>query len=188
MAQFFQFEADFVDSLRCIPMQMRLKLDLAGVKLQLSHWNHLSPAARQQLVEAPYITTAELQNFKTLIYQLIEEQGGDRPNSLPIDPTPAWENLTQIPETVQQQARSYNLDLSLDQWAHLSSLQRFALIKLSRSNHENKNFLPALQEFQLIPWIPAVCKVNKFSGIRVHSAGGSVCCKACEASLAANTP
>jgi hypothetical protein len=36
-----------------------------------------------------------------------------------------------------------------EQWAALSPLQRFALIKLSRSSHENSNFLPALKEFQL---------------------------------------
>jgi hypothetical protein len=151
MVEFFRFEADFVDSLRCIPMQVRHKLDLAGVKLKLSHWNHLSSAARQQLVEAPYATSEEIQSFKALIYRLIEEQGGDRPANLPVDPTPAWEDLTQIPESVQQKARSSDLEISLNQWISLSSLQRFALIKLSRSNHENKNFLPALQEFQLVP-------------------------------------
>ncbi|WP_439648941.1 nitrate reductase associated protein [Leptolyngbya ohadii] len=33
--------------------------------------------------------------------------------------------------------------------AILTAMQRFALIKLSRSQHENKNFLPALREFNL---------------------------------------
>ncbi|MEN9210118.1 MAG: nitrate reductase associated protein [Thermostichus sp. DG02_2_bins_29] len=41
------------------------------------------------------------------------------------------------------------MPISLDFWKNLEDLQRFALIKLSRSNHENKNFLPALQEFGL---------------------------------------
>jgi Conserved nitrate reductase-associated protein (Nitr_red_assoc) len=38
----------------------------------------------------------------------------------------------------------------VDQWATLTPDQRFALLKLSRSNHENRNFLPALKEFQVI--------------------------------------
>jgi hypothetical protein len=46
-------------------------------------------------------------------------------------------------------AQDFQVDLTLQQWASLTPLQRFALIKLSRSGHENSNFLPALQEFQL---------------------------------------
>ncbi|NEQ62650.1 MAG: nitrate reductase associated protein, partial [Moorea sp. SIO4A1] len=34
--------------------------------------------------------------------------------------------------------------------AELTPIQRFALIKLTRPSHENKNFLPALKEFQLV--------------------------------------
>jgi len=42
MADFFEFEADFVDSLRCIPMHVRLKLDTC-IKLKLAQWNILVP-------------------------------------------------------------------------------------------------------------------------------------------------
>jgi len=42
---FFDFEADFVLSLRCIPMIVRYKLDTYGVKLKLAHWNHFDPSA-----------------------------------------------------------------------------------------------------------------------------------------------
>ncbi|MBD0342498.1 MAG: nitrate reductase associated protein, partial [Microcoleus sp. Co-bin12] len=36
---FFEFEADFVEALRCIPMKVRLKLDTCGIKLKLQDWN-----------------------------------------------------------------------------------------------------------------------------------------------------
>nr|WP_319421691.1 nitrate reductase associated protein [Pleurocapsa sp. FMAR1] len=35
-------------------------------------------------------------------------------------------------------------------WENLTQMQRFVLIKLSRSNHENRNFIPALKEFHLV--------------------------------------
>ncbi|MEN9239052.1 MAG: nitrate reductase associated protein [Thermostichus sp. DG_1_6_bins_120] len=54
-----------------------------------------------------------------------------------------------MPASVQQKAEELGMPISLDFWKNLEDLQRFALIKLSRSNHENKNFLPALQEFGL---------------------------------------
>ena len=49
----FAFEHDFVGSWRCIPLCVRRKLDLIGLKLKLSHWLELSQAQRQQLVDWP---------------------------------------------------------------------------------------------------------------------------------------
>ena len=40
----FDFEADFTADLRCIPMAVRRKLDLAGIKLKLQHWSELDEA------------------------------------------------------------------------------------------------------------------------------------------------
>ncbi len=51
---------------------------------------------------------------------------------------------------VSAKAQELGVTISLAQWASLQPLQRFALIKLSRSSHENKNFLLALQEFKVI--------------------------------------
>lgn len=144
---FFQFEADFVDSLRCIPMQVRYKLDTCGVKLKLPHWNQFSQAERQQLVDLPCATDTEVRAYRETLHRLVADHGGDRPSDLPIDPAPEWQNATVIPTSVQEQGNTFGVSLTLAQWASLTPLQRFALIKLSRSNHENRNFLPALKEF-----------------------------------------
>ncbi|HBE19869.1 MAG TPA: nitrate reductase associated protein [Cyanobacteria bacterium UBA11149] len=146
---FFQFEADFVDSLRCIPMQVRYKLDTCGVKLKLPDWNHFSQLERQELVQCPCETETEGQTYREMVHQLVAKHGGDPPKDLPIDPTPEWHNPGAIPASVEAQSFSLDLTLTIEQWASLTPLQRFALIKLSRSNHENRNFLPALKEFDL---------------------------------------
>jgi hypothetical protein len=44
---------------------------------------------------------------------------------------------------------------SRSQWAALTPLQRFALIKLTRDNHDNVNFAPAMREFGLATGRPA---------------------------------
>ena len=67
MTNFFQFEADFVDSLRCIPMQVRMKLDTCGVKLKLTHWHQFTPQERQELVEKPCTTVEEIQTYREYI-------------------------------------------------------------------------------------------------------------------------
>lgn len=150
MSQFFQFESDFVESLRCIPMQVRFKLDSCGVKLKLPHWNQFTSDERQSLVMLPCTTESELQTYRAFLKQLVQDHCGETPSDLPIDHHPAWMEATTIPESVQDKAAEFNLALTSEQWARLTPLQRFALIKLSRSQHENRNFLPALQEFQLV--------------------------------------
>jgi hypothetical protein len=146
---FFQFEADFVDSLRCVPMLVRYKLDTCGVKLKLPDWNHFSQTERQKLVELPCATETEAQAYRETVHQLVAKHGGLPPSDLPIDPTPEWQISEIIPASVEAQSNSLDLTLTAQQWASLTPLQRFALIKLSRSNHENRNFLPALKEFGL---------------------------------------
>jgi hypothetical protein len=157
MSQFFQFEADFVASLRCIPMQVRFKLDTCGVKLKLHQWSCFDAGDRTALVDRPCTTAAEIQDYHDWLHGLILARSGETATDLPIESDPDWLNEAAIPESIliktksvaQTLEPSLELPLEISQWAILSPLQRFALIKLSRSNHENLNFLPALQEFGL---------------------------------------
>lgn len=149
MEEFFQFEADFVESLRCVPMQVRLKLDTCGVKLKLPQWNKFNQVDRQLLVETSCTAAPEITAYRERLHQMILQRTGDTATDLAIDPHPDWENITTIPESVQEKAQDVGVNLSPAQWESLTSLRRFALIKLSRSGHENHNFLPALKEFRL---------------------------------------
>ncbi|AOY84443.2 nitrate reductase associated protein [Moorena producens JHB] len=150
MSNFFQFEADFVDSLRCIPMQVRMKLDTCGIKLKLSHWQQFNQQERQQLVEIPCTTTESIQKYGDYVQHLVINYTGKPASILPVDPQPPWMNSELIPSTVAQKAMEFGVVVTPQQWAALIPIQRFALIKLTRPSHENKNFLPALKEFQLV--------------------------------------
>ena len=145
----FQFEADFVEAWRCIPMRVRLALDTCGVKLKLSHWQALSESVRQQLVEMPCTTGAEADAYRDRLLAWVQQSGKAPPGTLPIPENPAWDNVAIVPEEVGEKAVEFDVSIGPQQWAQLSQLQRFALIKLSRSGHENRNFLPALKEFKL---------------------------------------
>lgn len=149
-SHFFQFEADFVEALRCVPMAVRLKLDSCGIKLKLSEWNKFNREQRKTLVEMPCQTAEEIEAYREHLQQLVIGCVGKPPAELTIDADPEWNNSTVIPASVQEQAQSLKLTFTVEQWADLSPLERFALIKLSRSDHENHNFLPALQEFHIV--------------------------------------
>ncbi|HBL11523.1 MAG TPA: nitrate reductase associated protein [Cyanobacteria bacterium UBA11162] len=147
---FFQFEADFVDSLRCIPMQVRMKLDNCGVKLKLTHWHQFTQEERQRLVEMPGTTASESEAYRQYLQQLVINHTGTPASELPIDPHPAWMDRTKIPPSIQEKAQEFGQSLTIQQWEALIPAQRFALIKLSRPSHENKNFLSALKEFKIV--------------------------------------
>jgi hypothetical protein len=147
---FFKFEADFVDSLRCIPMVVRLKLDTCGVKLKLAEWNHFTQPECEQLVSLPCDRADEIAAYREYVSQLIIQHSGHQASLLPIDPHPEWLNDRSIPEGIATKATQEGINIDVSQWAKLTPLQKFALIKLTRSQHENNNFLPALTEFGLI--------------------------------------
>jgi hypothetical protein len=150
MTDFFQFEADFVESLRCIPIQVRMKLDTCGVKLKLFHWNQFTPQERQTLVTLPCNTSQESLAYKDFLQNLVIEKTGEPAGELAIDLHPPWMNASAIPQQIQEKAADFNVAITGKQWENLTPAQRFALIKLSRPSHENQNFLPALKEFNLV--------------------------------------
>ncbi|MGF1513890.1 MAG: nitrate reductase associated protein [Elainellaceae cyanobacterium] len=144
---FFQFEADFTQSLRCIPMQVRYNLDTCGVKLKLVHWNSFTAQERQQLVDLPCDSPQAAAAYRDYVQGRVVAHTGSAAGTLPIDPTPPWRSEGEIPASVAQKLEETQQQLSLAHWAALSPLQRFALIKLSRPSHENRNFEPAVKEF-----------------------------------------
>ncbi len=146
---FFEFEQDFVGSLHCIPMVVRHRLDACGVKLKLEHWNHLTQAERQALVTWPCDTPVAAQAYGDRLQALLIHHTGAPAKTLEIATQPPWKNLSAIPTQVLDKFQTYQVPLSLQQWVALSELQRFALVKLSRSSHENRNFMPAIREFGL---------------------------------------
>ena len=146
---FFNFEADFVDSLRCIPMIVRLKLDTCGVKLKLAEWNHFTQPECEQLVKLPCEKSVEINTYKEYVSKLIFQHTQKEGSLLSIDPHPPWLDDREIPATILTKAAEEQVQITLSQWKNLTPLQRFALIKLTRSQHENNNFLPALAEFGL---------------------------------------
>ncbi len=147
---FFKFEQDFVYSLRCIPMQVRYKLDTCGVKLKLTHWLQFDATERLALVDAPCETAQEVEAYRDRVQGFVIQHTGAPAGTLPIDSDPVWLQRELVPAEPQAKAAEFGVAIDRSAWADLTPLQRFALIKLSRPGHENKNFQPALAEFGLL--------------------------------------
>jgi hypothetical protein len=150
-ARLFAFEEDFVASLRCIPMAVRLKLDRCGIKLSLRQWSRFTVEDRRELLGTPCALRAELEAYRDKLARLVALRTHEAIKPLPEPPAALWEVVGATPNVVLDYAHSLGVTPpSPRQWDELSELQRFALIKLTRDNHDNVNFLPAMREFGIL--------------------------------------
>lgn len=141
----FAFEHDFIGSWRCIPLCVRRKLDLIGLKLKLSHWLALSQAQRQELVDwpdDPTNLTSLREHLRTCTRSLAD--GEARP--LPPATHEPWQNPHAIPVEVGEAAAQRQISLSPISWSGLRELDRFALCKLARPGHDHHNLDAAFSE------------------------------------------
>ena len=72
----FQFEAGSEDCHCCIPMEVRLKLDLCGVKLQVSQWQMLSQEERYVLDDLPFESNDQRMHFRETVTQIVFKSSG----------------------------------------------------------------------------------------------------------------
>jgi len=148
--EYFKFEEDFIEeSVRCIPMIVRFKLDTCGIKLKLMEWSKMTVTERSNLAEYPCQTRNEVQTYRRYLQQIVRIRAGQDATDLEIDNNPLWATQTEVPWLFLEKLKELNLSVSLHQWQRLSALQRFALLKLCSPGHENKNFPRALKEFNL---------------------------------------
>jgi len=145
------FETEFAERLPCIPMAVRRKLDLSGAKISLAQWSQLPFPARQTLLLDPVADDTSASLWKELLDTFLRDAGAEPAKLLPIDDAPAWARRDAVPAEVAAQIAANGLELPTPRWEAIDELLRFALTKLSRPGHENRNFLAAAREAGLAP-------------------------------------
>lgn len=146
MDKLFGFEESLAKSLGCIPMAVRRKLDLVGIKLSLPQWTAFPVETRRTLLETPLGVDAA--DWECLLVEALAARQ-ELPRRLEKDPRPEWTDGSVVPSPVVEQCRAHGVGISVQTWSALPELSRFALCKLSRAGHENKNFPAAAEEFGL---------------------------------------
>ena len=149
--EYFLFEEDFVEqNIRCIPMIVRFKMDNAGIKLKLTEWSKFNALERKELALKPIETNDELNNYRKYLSSLIYKYTGNTPTLLQINTNPEWSNPIVVPNKLIEKSNEFNWIITTEQWSALTTLQRFALLKLCRPGHENRNFPRAMREFGIV--------------------------------------
>lgn len=145
----FQFERDFMeDGIRCIPMAARLRLDLCGIKLRLSEWSKMTDGEKMKVAMWPYDVHGAMEECREYLKALVLERTGKEATVLLDSSSWQWGDTSRVPEAVEVKMAEFNWTLSLREWRAFTEIQRFALVKLTRPGHENRNFPKAVTEFR----------------------------------------
>ncbi|MEK7377264.1 MAG: nitrate reductase associated protein [Candidatus Binatota bacterium] len=144
----YRFESEVYPTLSRIPLHVRMKLDLTGVKISLKSWLAFSLEERNVLCHLPVETDEERRVFSSYLNLLSRRYfGEDAALGSPVS-DPPWEELARIPDSVQARGNETDKAVTVEEWSRWDLGQRYALFKLSISKNEPEVFFAALKEFR----------------------------------------
>ncbi len=144
----YRFESEIYDALSRIPLHVRLKLDVTGVKISLKGWLAFSLEERAVLCHLPVESDEEKKAFSRYLDFLSRRYFGEGASVVAPMAGPPWEDLSRVPNSVAERSREKEQTVTLREWAGWDLYQRYALCKLSVSKNEPEQFLAALREFR----------------------------------------
>jgi len=147
----FEFEGDIHASLDCVPLSVRRKLDLAGLKISLSGWQQLAREERLTLCHLPVDQREDLDIYREVMSAFCGRRG------IALKPLPAapgdaspW-NCDDLPAAVRVRAASVGSSLDGEGWSRLDEESRYALVKLVDPSRNPDKFRAALVELGFLP-------------------------------------
>jgi hypothetical protein len=146
MIRKFRFEADIYESLNCLPMAARRKLDALGFKIHLAQWEKFGRGERLMICHAPADTEEERGALRIFIEEVAIARTGSPAQVLPGEARSAYPPA-HPPLILVQNARAFGIELDDNAWTALDEDQRYALIKLGDADKPSHNLEPALREF-----------------------------------------
>ena len=148
MFHHYRHESDIYPSLSRIPLHVRMKLDVTGIKISLKDWLAFSIEERTVLCHLPVQTEEEKQAFASYLDFLSRRYRGE-----PVAKTEAmsdslWDSVLQVPATVARKSASQIPPVTIEEWRRWKSHQRYALYKMALSQSEPEQFFAVLKEFR----------------------------------------
>ena len=144
----YRFESEVYPTLSRVPLHVRMKLDLTGVKISLKSWLAFGMEERNVLCHLPVETDEERKVFSSYLNLLSRRYFGEDAALVAPVTDPPWENPARIPDSVQARGKETEKAVTAEEWSRWHLGQRYALFKLSISKNEPEVFFAALKEFR----------------------------------------
>lgn len=143
MMRLFKFESDIHVEM---PLAVRRKLDLLGIKVGLKQWLALGRGERLAICHLPVELPDEREALSLLIKEAVQRTGGETPQALGDAKRAPAVPPAIVPAEVAEKAAAEGVRLDQAAWQHLDADERYTLVKLT-SGKTSHNFAAALAEF-----------------------------------------
>jgi hypothetical protein len=147
MIRKFKFEDEMHESLQCVPMAVRRKLDRVGLKIGLEQWKTLDRGERLAICHIPADSGEECDALTYYIRETMMRRFGVEPKQLSKSQRASAEPPATPPNQLVAHARALGFDLSGPVWTRLDADERFALMKMGGLAQPSHNLAAALKEF-----------------------------------------
>lgn len=151
MIRKFKFEDEMHESLQCVPMAVRRKLDRVGLKIGLAQWKTLDRGERLAICHIPADSGEECDALAYFIRETMMRRFGVEPKQLSDSARASAEPPVTPPNQLVAHARALGFDLSSPVWTRLDADERFALMKMGDLAAPSHNLAAALKEFGVPP-------------------------------------
>jgi hypothetical protein len=148
MFHHYRHESDIYPSLSRIPLHVRMKLDVTGIKISLKDWLAFSIEERTVLCHLPVETEEEKQVFSSYLDFLSRRYRGAPVATTAAMSSSVWESAHQVPVPVAGKSASQIPPVTIEEWRRWKSHQRYALYKMALSQSEPEQFFAVLKEFR----------------------------------------
>jgi hypothetical protein len=144
----FRYESEFYPTLSRVPLHVRMKLDLTGIKISLRDWLSFSFEERTALCHLPVEANEEQQVFVNYLDFLSRKY-----RAAPVTMTEAmrkalWDDPNEISEPVAEKSRERGRSVTSQEWTRWKSHQRYALYKTAVSKSDPEQFFAVLAEIR----------------------------------------
>jgi hypothetical protein len=145
----YRYEAEFYRTLNRIPLDVRMKLDLTGLKISLKDWLAYSFEERTVLCHLPVESVEERQAFTAYLQFLSRKNNAATVEATdPLDPE-SW-SAANVPAAVAQKSAACFNAVMLAEWRRWEPHQRYALYKTAISKSQPEAFADVLAELRAV--------------------------------------
>ncbi len=146
MLRRFQFEDEVYESLSCVPMAARRKLDSVGLKISLKQWQQLGRGERLAICHLPADSSEECEALRLFLIEAVRTRCGVEAKELPSSDRETAEPPAEPTSTLIERAGAAGFVLGQREWDKLDRDERYALMKLGGGPETSHNLKDALKE------------------------------------------
>lgn len=143
----FAYESEHYPALSRLPLHVRMKLDLAGIKISLKDWLAFSFEERTALCHLPIETVDERTAFSSYVDFLSRRYRGQPAAVAALMDSALWQH-TEVPDPVAQKSAATSHPVTLAEWRRWAGHQRYALYKTAISKSQPEAFEEILNELR----------------------------------------